>query len=172
LPSPVGHLLAGLTVHAASARNPREWGWPAAVVAGAALAPDLDLVAKALDPAVLHQGVSHSVGFAAAGGVLAWAIAAARRHPDSIRLGLAVAAAWSSHLLLDYLNPDATPPIGLMALWPFDGGFHKSPWPIFLDVRRSLDWESLRHGLLAAAWESCLLGPLLVAVRRLRSRSS
>jgi len=87
------------------------------------------------------------------------------------RPALAVGAAWLSHIVLDYLNRDLTPPIGLMALWPLSSGHYKFPWPIFLDIGRRLDWPTLRHNLLAAAWECLLLAPLLALSWRRRRRA-
>ena len=40
--------------------------------------------------------------------------------PRSWRLAVACAAAWASHVLLDWLGTDAMAPIGVMALWPVD----------------------------------------------------
>jgi hypothetical protein len=57
-----------------------------------------------------------------------------------------------------------------MALWPLDDGFYKFPWPIFLDIGRTLEWATVWHNLLAAAWEACVLLPVLWAAFRYRSR--
>ena len=85
-------------------------------------------------------------------------------------LALAVGAAWLSHIVLDYLNRDTNPPIGIMALWPLTGAFYKFPWPIFLDIGRTLEWATVRHNLVALAWESLLLLPPLVLSWRHRLR--
>ena len=39
--------------------------------------------------------------------------------PGSARLALATGLAYATHTLLDWLGTDASPPIGIMALWPF-----------------------------------------------------
>ena len=169
MPSPVAHFLAGLTLHVAIAPA-RDLGWRGrtVVTVAAALAPDLDFVFKAFGVAV-HQGASHSVGAALlAGGVVA-VIAALLRWPRASVLGLAAFLGWSSHIVLDLLNRDTHPPIGLMALWPFTHGYYKAPWPIFMDIGRTLDWQTVRHDALALAWEAALLCPLLVVTWRGRS---
>jgi hypothetical protein len=81
-----------------------------------------------------------------------------------------VGLGWASHVLLDYLNVDTHPPIGLLALWPFLGAYLKFPWPIFMDIGRTLDWHTVRHNAVAAAWEAAVLVPLLVWVWRSRRR--
>jgi hypothetical protein len=83
---------------------------------------------------------------------------------------MAVSFAWASHVFLDYLNRDTNPPIGLMALWPLSRAHYKIPWPIFLDIGRTLEWQTFVHNLVAAAWEGALLVPLLLAALRYRSR--
>jgi len=85
-------------------------------------------------------------------------------------LALAVGLAWCSHLVLDYLNVDTNPPIGLLALWPFSHAYFKSPVPLFLDIGRTLTWETVRHDAIAAALESAILVPLLWAAWRFRTR--
>mgnify|MGYP003296406768 CR=1 FL=1 len=65
-----------------------------------------------------------------------------------------------AHLLLDLLNVDTHPPIGLMALWPLSSDYYKFPWPLFLDVGRTLSWSTALHDLVAVAWETALLLPL------------
>jgi inner membrane protein len=170
MPSPVGHGLAGLIVHVAASRDEgevrdlRRMG----LVVGAALAPDLDLLFRFVDGRNHHDHETHSIGFALGAAALAalFAIVLGWRRP--LGLGVAVLAGWLSHLLLDYLNVDTTPPIGLMAFWPLSHSFYKFPWPFFLDIGRTLTWATVRHDTLAAAWEAAVLAPILFGVRRLR----
>ena len=173
MPSPVGHALAGLIVHVLSARDraERESLGRAAVLAAAATVPDLDLLFRFVDGRNHHQAETHSIGAAALCGVLVWATARSRRQPRSASLGLAAAGGWLTHLLLDYLGADTHPPIGILALWPFDSGYYKAPWILFLDIGRTLEWATFRHDVLAVAWEIVLLGPLLLASWRLRAQA-
>ena len=173
MPSPVGHALAGLIVHVLSARDraERESLGRAALLAAAATAPDLDLLFRFVDGRNHHQAETHSVGAAALCGVLVWAAARLKRHARPAALSLAASAAWLSHLLLDYVGADTHPPIGILALWPFESTYHKAPWILFLDIGRTLEWATVRHDALAVAWELVLLGPLLLASWRLRARA-
>jgi membrane-bound metal-dependent hydrolase YbcI (DUF457 family) len=169
VPSPVAHFLFGLTAHVAtSSAGDIGWRRRTAITVAAAIAPDLDFVFKAFGLAV-HQGASHSVGAALIAGFVVAAVALVFRWPRPSVLGLAAFLGWGSHIVLDLLNLDTHPPIGLPALWPFAGGHYKFPWPIFMDIGRTLDWKTVRHDALALAWEAILLCPLLVIVWRART---
>jgi len=170
MPSPVGHALAGLTVHMLAARDPIDLydRRRAALIVGAALAPDVDLLFRFVDGRNHHNHETHSVGCALMAGIAAFLAAKVWRWGRPANLGVGAALAWGSHVLLDYLNRDTMPPIGIMALWPFDDGFYKVPWPLFLDIGRTLSWATVRHDALAAAWEVAVLSPLLLGVWWLR----
>lgn len=170
MPSPVAHFLFGLTTHVAvSPEADIGWRRRTVITVAAALAPDLDFVFKAFGLAV-HQGASHSVGAALIAGVVVAGIAALGRWPRPGALGLAAFLGWLSHVFLDLLNLDTHPPIGLLALWPFADGHYKLPWPIFMDIGRTLEWITVRRNTIALAWEAALLSPLLVLAWRLRTR--
>jgi membrane-bound metal-dependent hydrolase YbcI (DUF457 family) len=173
MPSPVGHALAGLTVHVLSARDgaERKSLGRAALLVAAATAPDLDLLFRFVDGRNHHQAETHSIGAAALAALVVWVVARLRRRPRPAALGLAAGGAWLSHVLLDYVGQDTHPPIGILALWPFESGFHKHPWILFLDIGRTLDWATVRHDALAVAWEILLLAPVLLASWRLRARA-
>ena len=172
MPSPLGHAIAGLTVHVATAHDEdelldlRRIG----VVTLASLAPDVDFLFKLFDGRNHHQQETHSIGFALLAALAAALAFRVVRLPSPLRSGIAVGLGWLSHVLLDYLNNDTHPPIGLLALWPFDDGYYKFPWPIFLDVGRSPTWATVRNNLLAAAWETLVLLPVLWLAWRLRGR--
>jgi membrane-bound metal-dependent hydrolase YbcI (DUF457 family) len=170
MPSPVGHALVALSLHALTARNQREAAsvTRAAVFVGAALAPDLDLLLRFVDGRNHHQTQSHSIGAAVIAGLLAWGVAWMRGTREPGRWAGLVTIAWTSHLALDYLGRDTHPPIGLMALWPLSSGYFKSPWALFMDIGRTLEWSTVRHNAVAVGWEVALLAPLFVLCWRLR----
>jgi hypothetical protein len=153
--------MAGLAVHLVTARGrgeARDVG-RALVAAGIAMAPDLDLLLKLVDGRNHHQGVSHSFGLAVAAGAVA-AVLARRCRPFA--WAVFASLAWASHFVLDYFGRDTHPPIGLPALWPLTDAYLKFPWPIFLDIGRTLEWTTVRHNAVALAWEIAVLLPLLV----------
>jgi inner membrane protein len=170
VPSPVGHFVAGLTVHILTARDAGETkSLPrVALVAGAAVAPDLDLLGRFVDGVNRHQHESHSLGFALGAGLVA-SLLARRFRLRPLATGLATTLGWSSHVLLDYLAVDTSPPIGIMALWPLSRGYYHFPHPIFMDIWRTLEWKAVVHDSVALAWELVVLIPLLLASLWLRS---
>src|SRR3954468_17562607 len=124
MPSPLGHALAGLAAGwviapPSSRRQAAGWG---SLFAFAAMAPDLDLIVG------VHRGPTHSLAAAVAAGALTWMVSAAgsriaqgsgsRAHPGSqrTRAALAVAAAYATHTVLDWLSADSSAPFGIMAL--------------------------------------------------------
>ena len=170
MPSPVGHFLFGMAAHVATAPA-ADIGWRTrtAVTVACALAPDLDFAAG-LWGVRWHQRETHSVGAAVAAAMAVALVSALAGSARWRALGLAALVGWLSHVGLDFLNVDTHPPIGIMALWPLSDGFFKFPWPIFMDIGRTLEWNTVRHNLLAVGWEAVSLGLLLVLVWRRRSR--
>jgi membrane-bound metal-dependent hydrolase YbcI (DUF457 family) len=173
MPSPLGHALGALAVHALTARDAAELraGGRALLLVGVALAPDLDLVFRFVDGRNHHNNETHSLGAAVLAAVAAALVARWFGRAGAARLGVAAGLAWLSHVFLDLLNRDINPPIGVMALWPLSCDHFKLPWPILAAIGRRLTWESLWHNALAVAWEAVLLGALLVVVWRRRARS-
>jgi hypothetical protein len=170
VPSPLGHALFGLSIHALTARDDDEAHSlaRAAVFTGAAIAPDLDLLLRFVDGRNHHQAESHSVGCALIAALFAWGIARAWHASRPVRWALAAGLGWGSHVALDYLGKDTHPPIGLMAAWPLSSSHFKFPWPLFMDIGRTLDWTTMRHNALAVAWELLVLVPLLALCWRVR----
>jgi membrane-bound metal-dependent hydrolase YbcI (DUF457 family) len=172
VPSPVGHALGAIAI--AWPIVPRKIRHGALIVAAAAIAPDLDLLVAT------HRGASHSIGAALLAGLLAAIVVRGLADgtgdsPSGIRdaalwVGIAVALAWGSHVLLDWLSNDTRPPVGIMALWPLSDAYYKAPIEIFPPVSRRY-WESQfwLYNLRAVAVEMLLLGPLAaVALWRMR----
>ena len=174
MPTPLGHGLAGLTVHVLTATDAAELRSPRriAVVVGAAVAADLDLLFRFVDGRNHHQAESHSLGAACLAALVVVVAARMLGVARAVRLGAVAAVAWLSHILLDFLNLDTNPPIGVMALWPLSRGYFKFPVPLFLDIGRTLDWATVRHDALAAAWEAAVLLPALALAWRRRVRDS
>jgi len=123
------------------------------VFAVAGMAADVDLVFGA------HSGPTHSLGAA----VLVGAIAAVVSRRG--RLSIAIAAAYATHTLLDWLGSDSSPPIGIMALWPFSRAYYESPLHVFMAISRRY-WlaEFWRQNLAALARELVIVGPIAAAV--------
>lgn len=142
------------------------------VSVGAAVAPDLDLLLRFVDGRNHHQGGSHSLGAALLAGLAVFVLARWRGWPRPAVLGMLAFGGWSSHLVLDYLGRDTNPPIGIPAFWPFAPGYYKSPWPLFMDIGRTLTWEGVFHNAVAVAWELVIFVPVMLLLWRLRAPST
>ncbi len=187
MPSPLGHALGGLlaggllapepsaasAAHSPPARRAevgrvaawlddrRHWWGRQAVVFGALGAmADLDFLIDR------HNYESHSVGAAVLVAAIAWLITRGR-----LRWALAAAAAYGSHIVLDWLGSDTVPPIGVMALWPFSGDFYQSDRHWFMAIWREVGRAGfVAHNLQAVLREVALLGPFVGLIWRWRAR--
>lgn len=164
MPSPVGHALGGALVAtlaarsrpaAAGAAGPALGAWltQPLVVAGAVAAclPDVDFLWAR------HNMETHSVGAAAMAALVAWAWT---RQPN---VAAVVTGAWLSHVLFDWLGSDDTPPLGVMALWPFTTRFFFAEAFVFEAISRRY-WLPgfVAHNLWAVVSELLMLAPLVV----------
>ena len=154
MPSPIGHLLGGAVVGELVA--------PSALLlcAVAGAAPDIDFLWGG------HNRETHSLGAALLAGlaVFAW--------KRNARLAIAVAASWGSHVLFDWLGSDDTPPLGVMALWPFSSEYYFSNAFFFEAISRRYWLDNfITHNLWAVAREILILGPPLALLTAFRSRA-
>ncbi|HEX6973803.1 MAG TPA: metal-dependent hydrolase [Vicinamibacterales bacterium] len=199
VPSPIGHALAGvaagwLAMRVASGQSPvtssqspvpshqsrsrTGWelvtgGWRLAtgnwrLFAAAGMLPDIDLLFGA------HSGPTHGVGAAVIAGALAWGVLRAGGGPRAsglgVRVGLAVAAAYASHTLLDWLGSDTSAPVGIMALWPFSDAYYESRAHVFMAISRRY-WlpEFWTWNVVALARELVILVPLVALAAKISS---
>jgi membrane-bound metal-dependent hydrolase YbcI (DUF457 family) len=171
VPSPAGHLIAGVAVAwAAEAFAPfrprvQDTGRPLAAApittplvvacAALALAPDLDILLAS------HRTYTHSIAAAALAALAGGAIARALRLPG-LATGLTCGLAVASHAALDWLGRDTSTPQGLMALWPLSASYFYSGVDLFADVSRRY-WqpeEFILKNAVSVAREVAILGPV------------
>jgi membrane-bound metal-dependent hydrolase YbcI (DUF457 family) len=138
--------------------------WPGAILlATLGMAADLDLLVGA------HRAYSHSLGACIV--ILLAAMALTPTPEPRVLTGVACAAAYASHLLLDWVGSDTSVPIGIMALWPFSSDYCQSPFVWFLSTERRY-WLPQFWGvnLRAAVREIGTLLPLAAAIYWIRRR--
>jgi membrane-bound metal-dependent hydrolase YbcI (DUF457 family) len=170
--SPIGHALAGYAAGVLVAgRHQRTDTFPVStrdkvlLFAGLACLPDVDFLFGA------HSMYTHSIG-----AVLIVTAIAALVFRSSWRTVAACAVAYGSHLVLDWLGNDTSPPIGIMALWPFNNEYYQVSRPIFLPVSRRYWLPNFwQYNLLVVGIEVALFGMLALAahwyVNRDRNRA-
>jgi len=192
MPLPISHSLAGASIFWALDRDgtARHRGRLLAAVV-AANAPDFDLLPGLLigDPNRFHHGPSHSLftGVVLAFS-LAWLLGPRRCWP--LRPGwprgvaataLMLALCWGSHILLDSLTYDPSPPVGVPMLWPLTPD-RVSIAPLFARADKMPGPGSAgafvssllsAHNARAAGVELLALGPLAALLwwRRARPRT-
>jgi hypothetical protein len=186
MPSPIGHALAGVAAAWIVDLVPGRRAWrtapPAAswyrragngltaICAGLAVGPDLDLFSLLFFEG--HRTFTHSVGALLLVGLCAAALAANAGRPVA-RVALMCAAAYGTHLLLDWMGEDNYLPRGLQVLWPFDRHWYISEWDIFLQTRRYqlASGANIRQNLMAIAQETAILAPILFVIWLARVRA-
>lgn len=168
MPSPVGHLIAGAAAGLLLNGPART---PVVIAFGlTATLPDFDLLTP------VHRGPTHGIGFAMMAGAVGWMLWPSAgygggRAVDRLRFALAVAAAYATHILTDWLSADTSVPLGLMALWPFSDRYYEPPFHLFLSVNRRY-WQARAWlaNIRAVAVELLILLPLLWLAWRERGR--
>jgi inner membrane protein len=169
MPSPVGHSLTGLIIYRATGGSidPRHWQ-PMALYGLAANAADLDFLPGLLtgNPARFHHGPSHSIGFAILFGLVASVFFWIRLYGFVISASL-----YLSHVLLDYLVLDPSPPHGVPLFWPFSSEYYMASFAFFprFDYAATTLPEFLSatftfHNLVTVSTEILLLLPLFIFV--------
>jgi inner membrane protein len=180
MPSPIGHALGGLSAGwlVDGARRDRLWLRQATLFGGIGILPDVDLLFG------WHSGPTHSMGAAFIAALVAWAIVSAKQRRSGPHVGrsavvfrpsalsFAVFAAYTSHVLLDWLGEDTTPPYGVMALWPFTREYFIAPVAIMPAISRRY-WLPgfFAHNLRAVLFEVAVLGPIAGIAWLARRRS-
>lgn len=166
--TPLGHMLAGSAAAVtAGSRTPTLRVLAVGALAGGA--PDLDFLPGLIlgDPARFHHGPSHSLLFAVLVAGLAWLLAS--RHRGA--WALAAGAAYASHLLLDALTVDPSPPVGIQLLWPVSDAYVASPFrPLPRVLHTAVNVINL-HNFGVAVMELALFGGLLWACLRLSPKT-
>jgi inner membrane protein len=180
MPSPISHSLMGYIIYRATATpGGAQSRHRLALYLLAANAPDLDFVPGLLmgDPNRYHHGISHSIGFAALFAlVFSFSLVLAKRHAMG-RNSAIFFSLYCSHIGLDYLSIDTTPPYGEPLLWPFSNRYYIAPFAFLPDIQR-VSHSSLGfivslfslHNLWAISVECLLLFPLILLVSRLRKK--
>jgi inner membrane protein len=171
MPSPVGHALAGIS---AGWLVDRPGTLARTIVFGlAGTAADVDLLFGA------HSGPTHGLGAAVIVGMLVAVVSSVRLRAEAtrsakegaLRFAGAVMAAYASHTLLDWLGTDSSPPIGIMALWPFSSDYYESHLHLFRAISRRY-WlpEFWTSNARALAGELAILLPVIALVFFARRR--
>ena len=137
MPLPVGHSLSGYLIYLGTERKAALRGWKIILLyLLCANLPDLDILPGYLlgRPNLYHHGISHSVGLAVLVGLAAAGVTYWKNRRGAGRVFLIAFGLYFSHVLLDTLIADTTPPYGVQLLWPLSRKYIISPVLIFPTV--------------------------------------
>jgi hypothetical protein len=92
----------------------------------------------------------------------------------SVGFGLLCGLAWGSHLALDWMGADPTPPRGIKALWPFSDQWFISEWDIFRGTERRhlFTLSSMVYNAKTVAQEIAIVAPITLALFAWRRRQA
>ena len=175
MPSPIGHSLMGYLFYRSTQRplGTRQWTRIGLFVL-AANAADLDFLPGLFvgDLSRFHHGPSHSIGFAIFFGLLASLFVSRRGYAFVMASSL-----YLSHVVLDYLIQDPSPPHGVPLFWPLSHEYYMAPFAFFprFDYASSSAGPLLSpiftlHNLLTVCVEAALLSPLFILARQCKKQ--
>ncbi len=150
MPTPVGHVLAGLIVHRGVKKCEKESAALLLVTVFMALLPDIDFLFgfPLGDPNRYHHQFTHSFVFVIVTGLLSGLLYAKWRRQRTLIYSAIFAYAGISHVILDVLALDRRAPFGCPLFWPFWQKYLISPIVIFSDVSRVSDSKLFFSSLL------------------------
>jgi len=169
MPSPIGHALGGVaaawTADLVDGRRDERWQ-PLLLYMTLAAAPDLDLVVPGG-----HRMATHSLFAVLLVFIIAAAVTAQVTPLRASRVGgharwrdaVVCAAAYGSHLLLDWLGADNMPPRGIQLLWPVSDRWFISDLDLFRQTARQqfLRPAIMRQNAIAVAQELAIMAPIV-----------
>lgn len=123
--------------------------------------PDLDL----LYPQI-HRTITHSVPVGVLMTIIAVAVTRWVTRQDAVGIGFMCGAAWSSHILLDWLGADFRTPRGIQAFWPFSDAWFIAGVDLFAETERQRPFSvaAVQRNLITAAREIAIMGPIVIAL--------
>src|SRR5919109_1191829 len=139
MPSSVAHSMAGYVIYRATSGDTSRLEWRRLFFyCICSSLPDLDFIPGFLlgAPNKFHHGVSHSLGFAFGFGLCMSLILLFAKNQNALRNFVIFFSLYFSHVLLDLLSYDSSPPYGVPALWPITDNYYISPISVFLDIQR------------------------------------
>jgi membrane-bound metal-dependent hydrolase YbcI (DUF457 family) len=180
MPSPIAHALGGVAVAWVADLLPGRTAGPdvpgalppavsrvALTCACLAALPDIDLLLP-----IAHRTITHSLTAVAVLGLL-MIIAAGVTGKVTVKIVLTYMAAYASHLLLDWLQTDPTPPFGIQLLWPFSSAWFISGWSVFraTERRHFLEVATMKRNAVAMVQELAILAPVMAALWLVRVKA-
>jgi membrane-bound metal-dependent hydrolase YbcI (DUF457 family) len=167
MPSPIGHALGGVAaVWSADLVDPGPdaSGRLLLLYMALAAAPDLDLLVPGSHRMATHSLFAMLLVFMIAGAVTG--------QVTRWRTATLCAAAYGSHLLMDWLGADSVPPRGIQLLWPISDRWFISDLDIFRQTARQhfLAPAVIGQNAIAVLQEVAIVAPIVALLWWARRR--
>ncbi len=159
MPSPVGHSLAGYAIYKLKGKKDRDLLFFSIIIANL---PDIDFLGNLFIKG-FHHGPLHSLFVSSLFGIIAGMMF---RGKGGLFFSL-----YTSHILLDYLIKDPSPPYGIMLLWPFNRDFYMAPFAFFPSFDYIISKPEIffsLHNLYTILFETALFLPLILLIKRIK----
>lgn len=135
--------------------------WLGAAALGSLADADFVIAHFTTHAALRHHYFSHSIPFALAFTLCTYVILRIAGNTRPLAWSLLIGIGYSTHLLLDFVTDDKSPPIGIPLLWPLTSEHFISPRNIFLAIHRgSISTLFGTHNLLAILKEFVIMSPV------------
>lgn len=174
MPSPVGHTLFGLWIYVIWCKNlPRllsgrlsDWILIIWIIFCSNL-PDFDLFIGLAegDLSKYHQTYTHTLGFALIIGLATFLFLKIKKQNRIYSISFLTFISVYFHVILDSLNCDSRPPVGVMLFWPFSNRYF-NPIQIFYPVPHSQPSDVFTSFFVNAVLREIMLlsVPLLILI--------
>ncbi len=175
--SPVGHALGGVLVYALDRK--RKFNIPVFLVAILlAGLPDIDFLFGYVigQPNKYHHGFTHSFVFVIIAGLIAALIMGRKSKKQFWSLSGLFVGSGVSHIILDSIAKDTSPPFGSPVFWPFTDRYFIFPVEVLSDIHRASDSTGFikslfsMHNMMSVGRELLILLPIILLVIILNKR--
>src|SRR5919198_474018 len=176
MPSPLGHILAGIAVCLIGTRKGSRSRLILSATLLGSILPDFDFLPGIWigDLRAFHHGVSHSLALAVSFGLLVFFFTPRREKDSALRAGILAAAAYASHVILDLVSVNEGTR-GVPMLWPLSDqqfGLELHLLGYFYYSDRSL-WSVIRwDNVSALSRELVVIGSLVLLLLWRERRST
>lgn len=135
---PLTHGAVGYAVYEALRPVDAHRPWLAVAAVVLANAPDADFLPGIVlgEPGEFHRGITHTVGGVGLVALLVWWAVGwwGAGGAERVKVAGFAAAAWMSHLVVDYFAADKVPPHGAQFLWPFSDQYYLAPHTVIPEI--------------------------------------
>lgn len=137
MPSPIGHTIAGFCGYLLAPKGSIPKPQMNTLLASIVIAnlPDIDILPGLLlgNPPMFHRQGTHSIAAGIIAGMLVVMLGRWQKlsKKSILKLGAWTTALYCSHIFLDLLVTDLSPPRGVQLLWPFSNAYFISPVTVF-----------------------------------------